>query len=146
MDNKNYLLEAQDKVSIDAPTSITHEEVEKKMQHLWRQTEELVRSAHEKIDTQIQKTQDSFLTIFGIFGSVLALLTIEFQFFRQELPIMQVVGLTLVLFSLLLSFVLALDYIIASRFQQKNCARILLSLLMACTFGLGFMCLYLYRS
>jgi hypothetical protein len=145
MDNKNPLHASQAEVSIGVPTSITHEEVEKKIQHLRDQVEAMVRSAHEKIDFQIQKTQDSFLTIFGIFGSVLSLLTIEFQFFKEKLPVMQVAGLTLVLFSLLLSFVLALDYIIASRFQKHNCARILLSLLVIVALGLGFACLYLYR-
>src|ERR1700746_2248553 len=106
---------------------LTYEEVEKLIEDA---KEDMIRRANEKIDLQIQKTQDSLLTIFGIFGSVLALLTIEFQFFKEKLPVMHVAGLTLILFSLLLSFVLALDYIITSRLQRKEqYARIVLYLL-----------------
>jgi hypothetical protein len=121
---------------------ITHEEVEKLIENA---KEDMIRKASDKIDLQIQKTQDSFLTIFGIFGSVLALLTIEFQFFKEQLPITHVAGLTLILFSLLLSFVLALDYIIISRLQPKNGTRLVLYLLVASAFGLGFSCLYMCR-
>jgi hypothetical protein len=142
MQEKNTISTSPAVSEKNPPMSITRDEVERLIGDA---KEDMIRKASEKIDLQIQKTQDSFLTIFGIFGSVLALLTIEFQFFKEKLPILHVAGLTLVLFSLLLSFVLALDYVIASRFQQKSLARILLSVLVIGAFGFGFTCLHLGR-
>lgn len=96
-------------------TTVDRETVEKMIQAA---KDDAIRHANSKIDEQMQKAQDSFITVFGIFSSVLSFLTIEFQFLRTLSHVDQIVGFSLLLFALLLSFNLALDYMVARRFSQ----------------------------
>src|SRR5580692_3892959 len=91
--------------SSKTPTTLTHGAVAKMIQEA---KDDVIRQASFKIDEQMQKAQDSFITIFGIFSSVLSFLTIEFQFLRTLTHIEQIAGFSLLLFALLLSFNLAL--------------------------------------
>lgn len=63
------------------------------------------------IDKLIQSDKASLMTIFGLFASILTFLTIEFQFLTKVTCFYNILGFTLVLFALLISFNLALDYL-----------------------------------
>jgi len=86
---------------------------------------------------QVQKTQDSFMTIFGLFSAILSFLTIEFQFLRTLSHVNQIIGFSLLLASLLLSFNLTLDYMVTKRFNQGYNKHYYLALLIIAFFGLG---------
>ena len=89
-----------------------------------------ISDATQQAKEHVQKVQDSFFAIFGIWASILSFLTIEFQFLKTLSHIGQVIGFSLILFSLLLTFNLALDYIVTSRsFQKPKVHKILIALI-----------------
>lgn len=120
--------------SSEAPTALDRDTAEKMIQAA---IDDAIRQTNTKIDEQMQKSQDSFITIFGIFSSVLSFLTIEFQFLRTLSHIGQVAGFSLLLFSLLLSFNLALDYMVAQRFHRESHTYRFLMILILVTFSAG---------
>jgi hypothetical protein len=81
---------------------------------------EVLREAQIEINKQIQMSQASFITVFGIFASITSFLTIEFQFLKTLNNVLQILGFTLVLFSLLFGFNIALDYLVKSRFDKET--------------------------
>ena len=96
MREKKIILPEQSYAKQVTPQTWTErQEVEQMIQFA---KEDIIQHASEKIDIQIQKTQDSFIVIFGIFASVISFLTIEFQFLRIVLDIKQIIGLSLILF------------------------------------------------
>lgn len=116
------------------PTSLDQKTVEKMIQDA---KNDVIDQANSKIAEQMQKSQDSFITIFGIFASVLSFLTIEFQFLRTLTHIEQVIGFSLLLFALLLGFNLALDYLATRRFNRVHRIHCFFMLLIVVAFGLG---------
>lgn len=79
-----------------------------------------IEKLRKELDSQAQNSQASFMTILGIFASFISFLTIEFQFLKYLENIYQVIGFTLILFSLLLSFNIGLDYLIKTRLNQET--------------------------
>lgn len=71
-----------------------------------------------KIDQQVQTDKASLITVFGIFASVISFLTIEFQFLKTICSVEKILGFTFILFSLLFSFNIALDYLVKSRLEK----------------------------
>ena len=95
----------------------------------------LIGEALEKAQSEIlQDYQTSFITVFGIFASVLSFLTIEFQLLKTLKTAKETIGFTLVLWVLLVSFNLALDYIIKSRSSKLG-----FSVVIIFVFIIGFM-------
>lgn len=76
--------------------------------------------AREEITKQVQADKASIITVFGIFASIISFLTIEFQFLRTVCSFEKLIGFSLILGSLLLSFNLALDYLVKSRTDTKT--------------------------
>jgi hypothetical protein len=111
-------------------TQVDRETVEKMIEEA---KNEVIRHASE----QAQKTQDSFMTIFGLFSAILSFLTIEFQFLRTLSNVNQIIGFSLLLASLLLSFNLTLDYMVTKRFNQGHSNHYYLALLIIAFFALG---------
>jgi|GEM_PF-6120443 len=66
----------------EAPTPLALEEVEKMIQNA---KDDVIRQANAKINEQMQKAQDSFITIFGIFSSVLSFLSHRISIFKNTL-------------------------------------------------------------
>lgn len=109
---------------------LSHDEAEKMIQAG-------ISDAIQQAKEHVQKVQDSFFAIFGIWASILSFLTIEFQFLKTLSHVGQIIGFTLILFSLLLSFNLALDCIVTSRSSQKPRTHWVLMLLIAIAFLIG---------
>lgn len=78
------------------------------------------RAVQEEIQRQIQDDKISLITIFGIFASITSFLTIEFQFLKTVNSLEKILGFSLILFALLLSFNVALDYIVKSGVSKKT--------------------------
>lgn len=78
------------------------------------------RAVQEEIQRQIQDDKISLITIFGIFASITSFLTIEFQFLKTVNSLEKILGFSLILFVLLLSFNIALDYIVKSGVSKKT--------------------------
>lgn len=74
----------------------------------------------EEIQKQVESVAISQMTIFGIFASILAFLTIEFQLLKTLQNAKAILGFSLVLFALLISFNIALDCIAKNRLSNKN--------------------------
>jgi hypothetical protein len=115
---------------IEKSTPIDQETVERMIEDA---KDEVIRHASE----QVQKTQDSFMTIFGLFSAILSFLTIEFQFLRTLSHVNQIIGFSLLLASLLLSFNLTLDYMVTKRFSQGHSNYYCVALLILAFLGLG---------
>lgn len=116
------------------------------------QVKDLIRVAKEevRIDTekligeQVQTDKASLITVFGIFASIISFLTIEFQFLKTLCSIEKIAGFSLLLFSLLISFNISLDYLIKSRNTQKpSKPNILYSSFIALIFLVGIGLIYL---
>jgi hypothetical protein len=76
---------------------------------------EVLIEAREELANQMQTDKISLITIFGVFASMLTLITIEFKILNGSESIHEKLGFSLVLCSLLLCFPIALDYLVASR-------------------------------
>jgi hypothetical protein len=111
-------------------TPIDRETVEKMIEDA---KDEVIQHASE----QVQKTQDSFMTIFGLFSAILSFLTIEFQFLRTLSHVNQILGFSLLLASLLLSFNLTLDYMVTKRFNHGHKKYYCVAFLIVAFLGLG---------
>lgn len=81
---------------------------------------EIKKETKEEIEKQVQTDKASLMTVFGIFASVISFLTIEFQFLKTICSIEKITGFTLILFSLLFSFNIGLDYLIKSRLDKES--------------------------
>lgn len=93
---------------------------------------------YEKIDNKLQTDKASLITVFGTFASLLAFLTVEFQFLKTIETIEKITGFTLVLFCLLISFNLILDYVVQSRMENRvKAPNIFIVLILIIVFGLG---------
>ncbi len=100
--------------------------------------------ASEEIRKQVQTDKASLITVFGIFASIISFLTIEFQFLRTICSFEKLIGFTLILFSLLLCFNLALDYLVKSRTdKQTPKPNIIFSIFVIILFILGIHFMYL---
>lgn len=75
--------------------------------------------AEKEIVKQVQLDKASLFTVFGIFASIISFLTIEFQFLKTVCSFDKILGFTLILFTLLFSFNLALDYLVKSRLDDR---------------------------
>jgi hypothetical protein len=111
--------------SAEKPASVDLETVKEmialeKTETIDQAVKEAVKEAKLEIEKQMQSAQASFLTIFGIFASILSFLTIEFQFLKGLEEINQIIGFTLILWALLFSFNMALDYVATSRLHHKK--------------------------
>jgi hypothetical protein len=83
-------------------------------------TGKVVTDAEEMIRKQVQLDKASLITVFGIFASIISFLTIEFQFLKTVCSFEKILGFTLILFSLLFTFNVALDYLVKSRLDKKT--------------------------
>ena len=84
-------------------------------------TEEVAKKqADEVVVNELQKERVISITTFGIFASIISLLTIEFQFLRTICSLDKILGFTLILFSVLLGFVLSLDYLAKGRSNKGS--------------------------
>lgn len=79
---------------------------------------EVENNVDKMIRDQVQLDKASLITVFGIFASVISFLTIEFQFLKTICSLEKILGFTLILFSLLFGFNVALDYLIKSRLNK----------------------------
>jgi cytochrome bd-type quinol oxidase subunit 2 len=73
--------------------------------------EEAVKIRLSEIEKKIEKDRTSILTIFGIFASVIAFLSVQVQILQKATSFSQLVSLSLILIAGLLCFVLALQWI-----------------------------------
>ncbi len=64
---------------------------------------------------QLKGEKETFVTTFGLFASILAFLTIEFQFLKTLYSWEKIVGFSLILWALLLGFNIALDLLTQGR-------------------------------
>jgi hypothetical protein len=80
----------------------------------------ILNQAKKEIDKQVQTDKVSLMTIFGLFASMLAFLTTEFQFLKTINSFQKILGFTLILSAFLLSFNIALDYLVKSRLDKKT--------------------------
>lgn len=64
-----------------------------------------------EIEKKIEKDRTSILTIFGIFASLIAFLSVQVQILQKATSFSQLVSLSLILIAGLLCFVLALQWI-----------------------------------
>lgn len=76
--------------------------------------------AEKAIREQVQTDKASLITVFGIFASIISFLTIEFQFLKTLCSFEKILGFTLILFSLLFGFNIALDYLVKSRTDMET--------------------------
>lgn len=74
--------------------------------------------AKSELDRHAQAVQSSLFVVFGIFASMIAFLTIEFQFLKTLNNIYQILGFMFVLCALLLGFNLVLDYLMKNLFDK----------------------------
>ena len=75
----------------------------------------------DEMNQQMQASQTSFITVFGIFASIISVLTIEFQFLSKiDNDIRHLVGFTLILFASLFGFNIALDYLAKNLFKKQS--------------------------
>lgn len=81
---------------------------------------EVIEDADRAIREQVQTDKASLITVFGIFASVISFLTIEFQFLKTLCSFEKILGFTLILFALLFSFNVALDYLVKSRLDKQT--------------------------
>lgn len=81
---------------------------------------EVIEDAEKAIREQVQTDKASLITVFGIFASVISFLTIEFQFLKTLCSFEKILGFTLILFALLFSFNVALDYLVKSRLDKQT--------------------------
>lgn len=102
-------------------TSDTVIEISLQIQHILRGKigeidAKIEKEVDEKIREEIQNDKASLITIFGTFASLLAFLTIEFQFLKTLENTYQIISFTL--FGLLASFNLILDFITRAKLQE----------------------------
>jgi hypothetical protein len=94
------------------------------------QVNEIVAKAREEFTAQIVAVRADFkrdieadkatlTTVFGLFASITSFLTIEFQFLKTLSDLKSIVGFSILMFSLLFSFNIALDYLIKSRIDKE---------------------------
>ena len=81
---------------------------------------EILEKAGRELSDQIQTDKISLITIFGIFASFFTFLTIEVQVLKDAKGIGVIIGFSLILWALLLTFPIALDYLIASRVSSAS--------------------------
>lgn len=130
----------------ESPAEITEEWVVEKIDKAKSEVLRFAKNyAREKIDKQVQTDKISLFTVFGIFASIISFLTIEFQFLKTLCSPEKIVGFSLLMFSLLLSFNVALDYLVKSRTEKKTPRpNIYFAIFVALTFALGI--IFIYRG
>lgn len=96
---------------------ITWEEIDQALEHARLK---FLEEAKREIEKQVQTDKASLITVFGIFASIISLLTIEFQFLQKASSAKSVLGLSLVLFASLFGFNIALDYLVKSRLDKET--------------------------
>lgn len=99
---------------------MTNDEFEKRLKDSKDEIIKIVQDAKTQIDNQIQTDKATLISVFGIFASIISLLTIEFQFFKTIFGLQDILGFSLVLFAQLFSFNIALDYLVKTRSDQKD--------------------------
>jgi hypothetical protein len=93
-----------------------------------------------EIDKQMQLSQASFITVFGIFASITSFLTIEFQFLKTLKNVQHITGFTLILFAALFGFNIALDYLVKSRLDRETPRpNMFFSCFVTCLFVIGIL-------
>ena len=108
--------------------SVSIDVFEKKILELKQKTELMINTAKEEahqnakieIEKQVQTDKASLMTVFGLFASITAFLTIEFQFLKTIASFHKLLGFTFILCGLLLSFNIALDHLIKSRLDKET--------------------------
>ena len=73
--------------------------------------EEAVKVRLGEIEKKIEKDRTSILTIFGIFASIIAFLSVQVQILQKATSFTQLISLSLILIAGLLCFVVALQWI-----------------------------------
>lgn len=100
-----------------------------------KQLEEIVDARVKGIEDKIDRSKADFITVFGIFASIVTFLSIEIQFLRTVCDYYRLVGFTLIILGALVSFICVLQYIaktwIKSEETKKTIVEFLLVLLLA---------------
>ena len=78
------------------------------------------KESKDEITKQVQMDKVSLMTVFGIFASILFILTGEFQFLRTITEVRVILGFSLVMFAQLFSFNIALDYLAKTRLDKET--------------------------
>jgi hypothetical protein len=86
---------------------------------------EVLRKSTDEINKQNQANLTTFISIFGIFASIITFLGIEIQFLGKMNNTKEVLGFSLVLFAMLISFSVALDHLIRNRLDKETSKPIL---------------------
>lgn len=82
--------------------------------------EEVFLKAKDEITKQVQTDRASLITVFGLFASIVLLVTMQFKFLEKANNIFQIIGLNFNLLASLLSFNIALDYLVKSRLNKDT--------------------------
>lgn len=82
--------------------------------------DEVLVKARNEIQKQVQMDKISLMTVFGIFASILFILTGEFQFLKTITEVRVILGFSLVMFAQLFSFNIALDYLVKTRLDKET--------------------------
>lgn len=110
-DNSNYIEEGKKTVEITSEWVLAE---------ISKAKGEVLENAKVEINKQVQTDKSSLITVFGVFASVISFLTIEFQFLKTVCSLEKILGFTLILFSLLFGFNIALDYLVKSRLEKET--------------------------
>ena len=81
---------------------------------------EMLRDAKEETSKQNQITQASFISIVSIFASIIFFLGTEIQLLRNMHTMREVIGFSLIIYSLLLSFNIALHLLLTHRLDNES--------------------------
>lgn len=95
------------------------QEIRKEFKELKDDTQKIRTEFKDEINKQIQMDKASLMTVFGVFASILAFLTVEFHILTALNNLQQIVGFSLILFALLLGFNIALDYLMKSHIDKE---------------------------
>ena len=85
-----------------------------------KRLEALEKKTSDEINKKVQIERASQITVFGMFASVISFLTIEFQFLKIVCSIEKIAGFSLLLFSLLFSFNIGIDYLVKTRLSEDS--------------------------
>src|SRR3989338_8443136 len=108
-DNKNVVIKKD-----EHPTFLSKEEVEKMITEAIGKIDQKISPITDKIDKfeeRLVTDKSSFMTVFGIFASIVTFLSVEIQIFKNVCDAFKLIGFSFGLLASLLLFVLALHWI-----------------------------------
>lgn len=125
---------AEESLSLPAVKRLIDQELAVAKQEVLNQAKA---TAQEEISKQIQTAQAFYMTVFGIFASILSLLTVEFQFLSKLERPAHIAGLTMILLASLLGFNITLDCLAKNMFTTSRWSTALFATLTTLLIGIG---------